>query len=77
MSVEVGQQAPDFTLYNTEQKEISLKDLRSKSNVVILFFPLSFTGVCTPGLETGHFFVARSGPKRPEYSRSPPSLTQL
>jgi len=47
MPVEVGQQAPDFTLYNTEQKEISLKDLTSKSNVVLLFFPLAFTDVCT------------------------------
>jgi peroxiredoxin len=50
MSVEVGQQAPDFTLYNTEQKQISLKDLTSKSNVVLLFFPLAFTGVCTQEL---------------------------
>jgi len=50
MPVEVGQQAPDFTLYNTEQKQISLKDLTSKSNVVLLFFPLAFTGVCTQEL---------------------------
>jgi peroxiredoxin len=50
MPVEVGQQVPDFTLYNTEQKEISLKDLTSKSNVVILFFPLAFIGVCTKEL---------------------------
>ncbi|CAF1679926.1 unnamed protein product [Adineta ricciae] len=50
MSVEVGQQAPDFTLYNTEQKEVSLKDLTSKSNVVVLFFPLAFTSVCTTEL---------------------------
>jgi peroxiredoxin len=50
MSVKVGQQAPDFTLYNTEQKEVSLKELTSKSNVVLLFFPLAFTGVCTQEL---------------------------
>jgi peroxiredoxin len=50
MAVKVGQQAPDFTLFNTEQKEVSLKDLTSKSNVVILFFPLAFTGVCTQEL---------------------------
>jgi len=50
MPVEVGQQAPDFTLYNTEQKEVSLKDLTSTSNVVILFFPLAFTSVCTKEL---------------------------
>lgn len=50
MSIEVGQTAPDFTLYNTEQKEVSLKDLTSQSNVVLLFFPLAFTGVCTQEL---------------------------
>ena len=50
MPIEVGQQAPDFTLYNTEQKQISLKELTSKSNVVILFFPLAFTSVCTKEL---------------------------
>ncbi|CAF1195572.1 unnamed protein product [Adineta steineri] len=50
MSVEVGQQAHEFTLFNTEQKEVSLKDLTSKSNVVVLFFPLAFTGVCTQEL---------------------------
>ncbi|CAF0982319.1 unnamed protein product [Adineta steineri] len=50
MSVEVDQQAPEFTLFNTEQKEVSLKDLTSKSNVVVLFFPLAFTGVCTQEL---------------------------
>ena len=50
MPVDVDQQAPDFTLYNTEQKEVSLKDLTSKSNVVILFFPLAFTGTCTKEL---------------------------
>ncbi|CAF1068494.1 unnamed protein product [Rotaria sordida] len=50
MPIEVGQPAPDFTLYNTEQKEVSLKDLTSKSNVVMLFFPLAFTSVCTKEL---------------------------
>jgi len=50
MPVEVGHQAPDFTLYNTEQKEISLKDLTTQTNVVILFFPLAFTSTCTKEL---------------------------
>ena len=50
MPVTVGQTAPDFTLFNSDQKEVSLKDLTSKSNVVILFFPLAFTGVCTEEL---------------------------
>ena len=46
MSISVGQSAPDFTLYNTEKNKVSLADFRNK-NVVILFFPLAFTGVCT------------------------------
>ena len=50
MPVEVGQAAPEFTLFNSEKQEVSLKDLTSKSNVVILFFPLAFTGVCTQEL---------------------------
>jgi len=50
MSVlKIGDQAPSFTLYNTEKKQISLADFEGK-NVVILFFPLAFTGVCTAEL---------------------------
>lgn len=46
MSISVGQSAPDFTLFNTEKNKVSLADFRNK-NVVVLFFPLAFTGVCT------------------------------
>ncbi|MCE1166004.1 MAG: redoxin domain-containing protein [Bacteroidetes bacterium] len=50
MSLKIGDLAPDFKLFskNTtgEPKEISLSDYKGK-NVVILFYPLSFTGVCT------------------------------
>lgn len=49
MSVKVGQTAPDFTLFNTEKQEVSLSALRGK-NVVIVFFPLAFTSVCTAEL---------------------------
>lgn len=45
MPATIGQAAPSFTLFNTEKKEISLTDYKGK-NVVILFFPLAFTGVC-------------------------------
>lgn len=41
--------APDFTLYSDEKKEVSLSDYTGK-NVVLLFFPLAFTGVCTQEL---------------------------
>jgi peroxiredoxin len=49
MSATIGQAAPSFTLFNTEKKEISLTDYKGK-NLVILFFPLAFTGVCTAEL---------------------------
>jgi peroxiredoxin len=46
MAVAVGDRAPDFTLKNADLEEVSLSALRG-TNVVILFFPLAFTGVCT------------------------------
>lgn len=49
MPISIGQAAPNFKLFNTEKKEISLTDYKGK-NVVILFFPLAFTGVCTAEL---------------------------
>jgi glutaredoxin-dependent peroxiredoxin len=49
MAITIGQPAPDFKLFNTDKKEISLSDYKGK-NVVILFFPLAFTGVCTAEL---------------------------
>ena len=49
--LKVGDKAPDFTLKNTEQKEVSLASFEDK-NLVILFFPLAFTSVCTTELCT-------------------------
>ncbi len=49
MALQVGDKAPNFTLFNTEKQEISLSDFEGK-NLVILFFPLAFTGVCTAEL---------------------------
>lgn len=49
MSIQTGQQAPAFTLFDTDKNKISLAD-QSGSNVVLLFFPLAFTGVCTAEL---------------------------
>jgi glutaredoxin-dependent peroxiredoxin len=49
MSVLQGQQAPDFTLYNTLKQPIQLSSLRG-SKVVLLFFPAAFTGTCTKEL---------------------------
>ena len=49
MKIECGQKAPDFALYNSERKKVTLSDLRGK-NVVLLFFPFAFTSVCTKEL---------------------------
>jgi peroxiredoxin len=46
MAIEKGQKAPDFTLFNSEKNKVSLTDYQGK-NLVILFFPQAFTGVCT------------------------------
>ena len=50
MGITVGDQAPDFTLKSKsgdDMNDISLSDYRDSKNVVILFFPLAYTGVCT------------------------------
>jgi peroxiredoxin len=49
MAIQVGQQAPDFTLRDTEKNKVTLSEQRGK-NVVLLFFPLAFTSVCTTEL---------------------------
>lgn len=49
MKLSKGDKAPSFTLRNTEKQEISLADYKDQ-NVLILFFPLAFTGVCTAEL---------------------------
>ena len=49
MSVKVGDIAPTFTLLSTDKKEVSLDSYKGK-NVVLLFFPLAFTSVCTTEL---------------------------
>ena len=49
MALQVGDKAPDFKLYNSDKQEVSLSDFTGK-NVVVLFFPLAFTGVCTAEL---------------------------
>ncbi|TNE72236.1 redoxin domain-containing protein [bacterium] len=50
MSVSVGSLAPDFTLKNSDGLEVTLSSFKGEKNVVVLFFPLAFTGVCTAEL---------------------------
>jgi peroxiredoxin len=49
MNVQVGQQAPDITLHDTQKKLVSLSEQKGY-NVLLLFFPLAFTSVCTAEL---------------------------
>ena len=49
MALKVGDQAPDFTLYDSDKQQVSLSDYRG-SNVVLLFFPQAFSGNCTKEL---------------------------
>lgn len=49
MKIEIGQKAPAFTLLDTEKNEVKLENYKGQ-NVLILFFPLAFTGTCTAEL---------------------------
>jgi peroxiredoxin len=49
MSLSVGQAAPNFTLVDSDKNQVTLSELKGK-NVLLLFFPLAFTGVCTAEL---------------------------
>lgn len=49
MSLTIGQPAPDFALYSSEKELITLNSLRGQK-IVLLFFPLAFTRVCTAEL---------------------------
>lgn len=46
MSVQIGQEAPDFELKDQTGQPVRLSDYRGKKAVVVVFYPLSFTGVC-------------------------------
>jgi peroxiredoxin len=47
MPIAVGQLAPDFMLKDQNQKEIRLSEFAGKRNVVLIFYPLDFSPVCT------------------------------
>ena len=51
MAVDVGAQAPDFTLPDQDREPVTLSTLRGRP-VVLAFFPAAFTSVCTKELCT-------------------------
>ena len=52
MSLTIGQEAPDFTLKNQFGEDVTLSSFRGKKNVVIVFYPFAFSGICTGELCT-------------------------
>jgi peroxiredoxin len=48
-TIQIGQKAPDFTLYDSDKQKVNLSDYKGK-NVLLLFFPAAFTSVCTAEL---------------------------
>jgi peroxiredoxin len=47
MSLTIGQEAPNFTLTNQFGESVELASFRGKKNVVIVFYPFAFSGICT------------------------------
>ena len=47
MSLIIGDAAPEFSLANQFGETVSLADFKGKMNVVLVFYPLSFSGICT------------------------------
>ncbi len=46
MSVEIGQEAPDFELPSNSGDKVKLSSFRGDKGVVLVFYPFTFTGVC-------------------------------
>lgn len=47
MTLIIGDAAPDFSLINQYGETVTLSEFKGKKNVVIVFYPLSFSGICT------------------------------
>jgi mycoredoxin-dependent peroxiredoxin len=47
MAVEVGDHAPDFELKDQHGTPVKLSGFRGSKNVVLVFYPLAFSGVCS------------------------------
>ncbi|MGU3434001.1 peroxiredoxin [Actinomycetes bacterium M1A6_2h] len=46
MTIEVGALAPDFTLKDQNNQDVTLSSYRGSKNVLLVFYPLAFTGTC-------------------------------
>ncbi|MGI5214146.1 peroxiredoxin [Plantactinospora sp. CA-290183] len=46
MPIEVGAEAPDFVLKDQNNQQVRLSDYRGRRVVLLVFYPLAFTGTC-------------------------------
>ena len=51
-TITIGQEAPDFKLFDEEKNLFTLSEARGRNDVLLLFYPGAFTGVCTTELNT-------------------------
>ncbi len=47
MTLTIGQSAPDFELVNQHGEKVSLSSFKGNKNVLLMFYPFSFSGGCT------------------------------
>jgi peroxiredoxin len=47
MAVEVGSKAPDFTLNDYNKQAVTLSSFQGEKNVLLVFYPFAFSGICT------------------------------
>ena len=47
MALAIGDMAPNFELVNQHGEKISLTSYKDKKNVVVIFYPFAFSGICT------------------------------
>jgi peroxiredoxin (alkyl hydroperoxide reductase subunit C) len=47
MAPQVGSEAPDFTLRTQNNEDVTLSSFRGKRNVLVVFYPFAFSGICT------------------------------
>src|SRR2546430_16947573 len=50
MAVEVGAKAPDFTLNDYNRQPVTLSSFQGEKNVLVVFYPFAFSGICTTEL---------------------------
>ena len=47
MTLSIGSAAPDFEISNQHGEKVSLSSFKGQKNVLLMFYPFSFTGTCT------------------------------